>query len=371
MGLIRELRENNPDDFRNYMRMSDANFHELLERIGPKITKQDTVMRTAITAEQRLSVTLRYLATGRSYADLKFTAAISPQALGRIIPETCAAIVSELMPEYVKFPQDASEWQAVAHDFHMIWNFPNCGGAVDGKHVRINPPPNSGSYFYNYKGFFSVVLMALVNARYEFMMVDVGKNGRVSDGGVMEATEFNRRLKKKQLQLPNNDDTVEHLNFVFVADEAFALGENLVKPFPQRGLDNLKRIFNYRVSRARRVVENAFGILAQRFRVFLTAINVDPDKVEVIVKAACTLHNFLRQKNVQRYCPPTMVDQEDFENGSVVAAEWRAHPGMVPLHSGSSHNPTYEAKTNRDKYKDYFTGSGAVTWQDKMIATGN
>ncbi|XP_068092062.1 putative nuclease HARBI1 [Hyperolius riggenbachi] len=367
MALIQELRENNPEDFRNYMRMTDASYNHLLERLRSRITKQDTVMRAAITAEQRLSVTLRFLATGRSYADLKFTSAISPQALSCIIPETCQAIVSELMGEYMKLPESAAEWQLVAEDFNTMWNFPNCGGALDGKHVRINPPPKSGSYYYNYKRFFSVVMMALVNARYEFLMVDVGKNGRISDGGVMEETEFNRRLKNNELSLPTNAETVGNMNYVFVADEAFALGEHLVKPYPQRGLDRGKRIFNYRLSRARRVVENAFGILAQRFRIFLTTINLEPSKVQVIVLAACTLHNYLRRQTPHHYCPPNSVDQEDIQTGTIVEGEWRSGPNMSAWQPMVGHNSTTLAKRNRDQYMNYFCSTGAVSWQDRMV----
>lgn len=53
-------------------------------------------MRQAISAEERLIVTVRYLATGRSLEDLKFSAVISPQALGVIIPETCKAIYTPI-----------------------------------------------------------------------------------------------------------------------------------------------------------------------------------------------------------------------------------------------------------------------------------
>lgn len=102
MQLIREIQENNPDDFRNYLRMDDECFQHLLSAVTPQIQKQDTVMREAITPEQRLIATLRYLATGRSLQDLKFTTGISPQALGKIIPETCKALITVLQAEYIK-----------------------------------------------------------------------------------------------------------------------------------------------------------------------------------------------------------------------------------------------------------------------------
>jgi hypothetical protein len=99
--LIKELRSSSQDYF-NYLRMSEDNFMILLEKVRPLIEKEDTVLRAAITAEERLAVTIRFLATGRSYEDLKFSAIISPQALGKIIPETCKAIYSVLKNEYMK-----------------------------------------------------------------------------------------------------------------------------------------------------------------------------------------------------------------------------------------------------------------------------
>lgn len=75
-------------------------------------------------------------------------------------------------------------------------------GAVDGKHVQIIPPPGSGAYYYNYKGYNSLVLMAICNANYEFIMCDFGINGRISDGGVIGHTNFYKKLKSGTLNLP-------------------------------------------------------------------------------------------------------------------------------------------------------------------------
>jgi hypothetical protein len=77
----------------------------------------------------------------------------------------------------------SSEWERIAHGFEKKWNFPQCIGALDGKQVRIKPPANSGSTFYNYKNTFSIVLMALVDVDHRFEYCDIGCNGRVSDQG--------------------------------------------------------------------------------------------------------------------------------------------------------------------------------------------
>ncbi|PIO23493.1 hypothetical protein AB205_0005790 [Aquarana catesbeiana] len=96
MPLLRELQENNPDDFRNYLWMTDPVFHRLLALLTPYIMKQHTCMRQAITPKQRLVATLQYLAMGRSLQDLK--TGIS----GIIIPETCSAIIQVLQKDYIK-----------------------------------------------------------------------------------------------------------------------------------------------------------------------------------------------------------------------------------------------------------------------------
>jgi hypothetical protein len=88
---MEELRSSS-NDYCNYLRMSEDNVISLLEKVRPLIEKEDTVLRTAITAEERLAITIRFLAIGRSYEDLTFSAIISPQALAKILPETCRAI---------------------------------------------------------------------------------------------------------------------------------------------------------------------------------------------------------------------------------------------------------------------------------------
>lgn len=159
-------------------------------------------------------------------------------------------------------PQTDIDWKTVAQEFHDKWNFPHCLGAMDGKHVVIRPPPGSGSYFFNYKHSFSIVLLAIVDANYRFLYVDVGCNGRVSDGGVFKHSNLFKALENNQLNLHVAEPLPTSISpfplpYMFVCDDAFPLKENLQKPFGQTGLTTEKRIFNYRLSRARRIVENA------------------------------------------------------------------------------------------------------------------
>lgn len=92
-NLLQELRLSEPEDFRNFLRMDGASFDELLCLVEPFIKKKDTIMRSSIAPSERLSITLRYLASGNSFEDLKFLTATSPQAIGKIVIETCEAII--------------------------------------------------------------------------------------------------------------------------------------------------------------------------------------------------------------------------------------------------------------------------------------
>lgn len=123
--------------------------------------------------------------------------------------------------------------------------------------------------------------MTIVNANYEFIRIDVGANGRVSDGGVFSNSKFYQKLKENNLKIPEPDYLTRSnikLLFVFVADDAFSLSDNVMETYPQRNMTREQRIFNYQLSRACRIVENAFGILSSRFQILLNAINLAPEK---------------------------------------------------------------------------------------------
>ena len=140
-----------------------------------------------------------------------------------------------------------------------------------------------------------------------------------------------------------------------------------MKPYPHRGLSEEQRIYNYRISRARRVVENAFGILANRFRVFLAPIHLEPPKVEQIVQAACALHNFLREKIGKNY-EGALIDKEIGPNHDFVPGAWRTKQQMGQAPGISGTNQTKGAKQLREHVCAYVNSPrGAVAWQwDKV-----
>ena len=126
-----------------------------MEKRRPPLTNQSTSKRQPITTEEYLSVTLRFLATGESFASLGYQFRISRSTLSQMIPFVCKVIYNVLKPDVLKCPSTEAEWLQVAQDFAEKWQFPNCIGAGDGKHIRLLCPQNSGSLYYNYKGYYS------------------------------------------------------------------------------------------------------------------------------------------------------------------------------------------------------------------------
>ncbi|XP_041351201.1 uncharacterized protein LOC121370153 [Gigantopelta aegis] len=163
---------------------------------------------------------------------------------------------------------------------------------MDGK-----APANSGSTFFNYKQFHSIILMAVVDAHYRGIMFDVGVNGRNSDAGVFASSAISSALEKNTLHipperaLPGRATAIPH---VIVGDEAFPLKSHLMKPYPARGLKEEHRLFNYRLSRARRVSENCFGIFVNHFAVLSHEMNLGPETATTVTRGCIALHNFLR-----------------------------------------------------------------------------
>lgn len=246
--------------------------------------------------------------------------------------------------------------------------FPNCGGAIDGKHIRITCPADTGALYYNYKNFYSVVLMAIVNANYEFIFADVGKNGRNSDGGVFEYTSFWRMLTNDGLRIPKREDNVEKMNFVFLADDAFPAHEHILRRFSQNeSVSNvMNERYNSRHSRARNVVENAFGIINSRFRVLNSPMNINVENVKKVVLAICALHNYLCRRS-KFYLSPQTVDSIDKQTGEIRhTAEWRYEenvPVLVELQNVNRGRPPLLPRENRDRYVSYFSSKGRLTWQ--------
>ena len=268
-----------------------------------------------------------------------------------IIKEVCESIWSNVQPLHMpaltgKMCVDATK------DFFMKWQFPNCFGCIDGKHIRIKCPPNTGSLFFNYKQYFSIILQGVADANCRFLAVDVGARGKQSDGGVLSESAFYQCLQNDQFSLPVSQklpNSEKVLPLVILGDEAYPLQTNIMRPFPRANLTEEKTVFNYRLSRARRTVECAFGIMSGKFRILGKAIETKIDTVDIIVKAVCVLHNMILDKEG---APDDLT-----VNDIAVAATTDMNQRTYTRYAGQV----------CDSFMDYFCNEGAIPWQNERV----
>lgn len=215
--------------------------------------------------------------------------------------------------------------------------------------------------------------------------------GSISDGGVWSESNLGRCVTEGTLDIPlpcELPDTNIRINHVLLADEAFPLNMNMMKPYSQKflasaGADADKaRVFNYRLSRARRIIENTFGILASRWQILLKGCSFYPENVDHIIKALVCLHNFVmddeeqRPASTRKYCPPNFIDMES-ENHEIMEGAWRGLIENSALYENllnmKGNSGTNAAKAQRNVFREYFVskaGCNQAPWQFELALRG-
>lgn len=296
------------------------------------------------------SFTYRYLATGCYFTDLHYTYRMGRSTISAIVKEVCNSIWKELVSECI--PQlDEESCEAIAAGFEKNANLPHCIGAVDGKHIRVVNPATSGSLYFNYKHFFSIVLMAVADSDYKFVYVDIGAYGSECDPSVFKESTLWKSIENQSLGLPKDrplpGTESPNVPYFLVGDEAFGLHRNLMRPFGGKQLTVKKRLYNYRHCRARRYVECTFGILSNKWMILHRPLNVNVNFAVDIVKACVVLHNYVRDR-----------DGYNVEDTSTIQGLQDESPNNLIPQGGRGANLV------RNVLADYFTTpAGSVPWQ--------
>ncbi|CAN8029648.1 unnamed protein product, partial [Ixodes persulcatus] len=200
--LLPRLRSYDEEYYRDFLRMPPRSFDTLLSLVGPHITKEETRFRRPISPDDRLALAVRFLAAGETLRSSSYNFLCGRTTACKIVSEVCAAIWDILSPIYVVCPKTADAWIRVAGEFEERWNLPHCLGAIDGKHVSIECPAKSCSQDRNYKNGFSKSLLAVSDAYYRFLYVEIGHHGSESDGGIFARSELQRRIVADQQGIP-------------------------------------------------------------------------------------------------------------------------------------------------------------------------
>ncbi|XP_041366976.1 putative nuclease HARBI1 [Gigantopelta aegis] len=284
--LMGELEREDVAGFRNFIRMEPAQFYELLQTIGDRITKQNIWFRKPLEPGLKLSIAFRYYAEGDSYHSLMYSFRVAHNTISKIVLEVSSAIVAELAVE--RNGSFSTPWAP------LVANTCTSDVRPRGDHCTT----------------ITRAFMAHVDAEYKFMWIDIGTAGSHSDAQVFNHSELKDAIDNGVIGFPNaaplpGDD--KNVPFFMLGDDAFALRTWMMKPYSTQNLEHDDRIFNYRLSRARRIVENAFGILASRFRCLVPTMHQTPVTVVQIVEACVCLHNLMHMWTQVRYpSMPTM-----------------------------------------------------------------
>ena len=249
-------------------------------------------------------------------------------------------------------PKSRAHWENIANDFERRWQFPNCIGALDGKHIIMNSPKNTGSIYYNYKGTFSIVLLALSDAKNRFIYVDIGAYGKCSDGGIYSNCSLKKAIDRNLLDIPpdkplDREPNLGPMPYVMVADEAFPLTPHIMRPYSGRDIERNKQVFNYRLSRARMIVEGTFGILVARWRALESRLQLPPVTAISIVKACCILHNII----IKCDGDSDPATNDTFGSSNIERPEAASSSASINI---------------RDKFMEYFV-SNQLPWQNHYI----
>ena len=317
--------------------MTPNRFEYLLQLLAPCIGKRTTKFREPISAAQWLALTLQYLATGESQQSLSLGYRTGKATVTKIVSETALAIYNSLRDSFVKVPSLKEGWLNISVGFEKSLNFLHCIGSIDCKHIWTECPKMTGMYYFNYKCFYSIVLLAICDSNHCSTLFDLGQCGSNYDSGVLANSKMKEMIEENRLDIlpPSTYKSCDFdpLPYFFVGDEIFPLKTCLMRPYPWK-LDKEQMILNYSLSRARRTIENAFGILSACWRIFHTIIRANIEYIEKYVLACLCLHNYLRLTDNAFYCQAGFVDSFE-ETGNLKQVEWRGwvigNKGLLPL----------------------------------------
>ena len=258
------------------------------------------------------------------------------------VHDVSRAIVESLAAQYISIPTGEG-LRRIVNGFSSKWGFPQC---IGGSHIPIIAPSENPLDYYNRKGYHSVILQALVDHEYRFLDVYVGWPGSVHDARVLANSTLYRNCESGML--PHWPRTIGNTTvpLLILGDPAYPLKSWLMKPFCDTGLTARQRKFNYQLSRARVVVENAFGRLKGRWRSLMKRNDNNIKFVPKLVTACCVLHNLCEQY------------------GDACEEEWIVHPSgiddtaQVPSATPSVSLSTSSATRIHEALCDFFFNYG-------------
>ncbi|XP_062550355.1 uncharacterized protein LOC134215122 [Armigeres subalbatus] len=292
-----DAEKNGEKFFKENFRMNRKCFDTLCGMLRG-IAKQDTILRKCIPLQKRVGIALYALGSSAEYRTISNLFGVGKSTICEIMQEFCTEVWRVLRPIYMdSFPLQKNQIEECLKGFGQI-GFPQCYGAIDGCHIEIQPKNDEAIDYHNYKGWYSMVLFASVDYRFRFQYISVGSPGRCNDSKIFESSKLKRELQNPILKDYTKKMCGIDVPVLLIGDSAFRLSELVMKPYSFHvDASDKEKTFNYTLSKARRVVENAFGHLKARFRRIGKGLDNKIDKAALVIQCCCVLHNFLNHNN--------------------------------------------------------------------------
>ncbi|EYC36033.1 hypothetical protein Y032_0942g3144 [Ancylostoma ceylanicum] len=314
------LSSQTPESFLQYTRLYPDEFEKLFEHLGGRLHHAST-HAAPIGARQRLCIYMRFVGNGFNFTNLSEEFSCGKATVSAIVSEVIEAIIES--ETHNAFPPITRSYlEQVAAKTQELYDYPRAVGFLDGRHVAIKKPkalgslqkPNGGIEEYlNYKNFQSIVLLAICDADYRFLLFDVGMPGTLGDSSIFRSSSIYTFLKECDDLFPETTDlgSVGPVQYHILTDDGLGQGARYVEPFPGRTADTgSKQRFNKKHGCARRVIDTAFEFLQRRFAVLQKPLQLEPLRGGRLVTSLLILHNLIAWKQdvakyVERYPPPT------------------------------------------------------------------
>ncbi|XP_077497472.1 uncharacterized protein LOC144108065 [Amblyomma americanum] len=253
-------------------------------------------MREAIPVEKRVAIGLYRLRSSAEDQTIAHLFGVGRSTVNLLTKEFFAAVTDVLGGEWLNMVS-RQEMPNQIREFYAFSGFPQALGAMNGCHIPISPPQEHAADYYIYKGWHSIILLAIVDHKYSFRYLNVGSPGRCHDAFVYGRSQLSKHIKSDYFQSPVSVIEGVAVAAVVLCDQAFPLTSNLLKPFANALSCSKEAQFNYILSKTRRIVENAFGRLKARFRFVMKRMECKLPTAMRAIKAACVLHNICEALN--------------------------------------------------------------------------
>jgi DDE superfamily endonuclease len=292
-----EICLNMPDfEFKRHFRLTRSTFEWLCCEIIPFLRREITGSgMVGLAWEQKIGASLWFLATGECFRSIGDRFGMGESTFSYALREFVNVIIAKFLTEKIIFPNTILGINEVTSGFRRIGRISNVIGAIDGSHIPIKAPHLYPVDYFNRKGFYSIILQAVVDHKKKFLDICVGWPGSTHDSRVLINSNIYNRFNTNQNNLVSNYFNNKYI----LGDGGYPNLSWLIVPYKDigRGLTQKQTYFNFKHSQTRIKVEQAFGLLKGRWRCLLHNLEISFEIVSHIITACCILHNICEERH--------------------------------------------------------------------------